>query len=1106
MRRSLTRLCMLVLIGLILAPTAWSIPVQPVAAAPQQASRPAAVTYTPLPALAESEPNDTVTTESDESDPIGPTNPGPDLLNWSRVVTGTLGRTGDVDYYSLEVPPASTIAISLTNLPADYDLVLASASTGEEDGLNGLGNIIDTGGSIAAIGGSIAAIGGSIAAIGGSIAAIGGSIAAIGGSIAAIGGSIAAISANTGTTSESLESFLWQPGKYYIVVSSSDGASNTRPYSLEIRLASGTLAKPPAPPEVRFNAVQNGANIQTLYLVNRSRMIELYPGQTAAIAQVLGAVDQLAAAGNGVVVDVSTLVASPTTTETITAIYDRWDANSGNPLEANRIARFINNIVKAATRQNPSGPNPAYSADAVGLLAAQTNGELTQGPLPVPLPNLRNLVLVGGDPIFPFFRAPDLTTIANEGEYAAYLKQVDAGGVIDSATALGAALAYRTILTDNFYGAGRPYRFVGSPLFIPRLAVGRLVETPQDIYSYLKPYVVTNPECATPPCQPLVDMTDVQRVDRAGFVAGYDFLTDMGGSVAQQIGSYGLPRVQTLINDDWTATDLTNEWFDGRYNDFTGRATYTTSGTFGLNSVNAHFDHWRIIPASTTAGYVDALSLYTPQVDTGLNRSPFFARKLVTSVGCHSGFNVIDESVLSSTPNRQTYQADFPQAMLKQGAVYVGNTGYGYGSLDGIDYSERLADLFYEEIGRDVRGARNLYVGAEIGRALMIAKQRYLRNATSLSVYDAKALQVMTLFGLPFTRVKVPLPQLPPPEERSDAPALRLTPLTPVGPLGSYERIMTFTLQIGNQSLSRRGGANIGSVPTIQSISVQDNFITSSRTTTPTIRIFQANQIGRPTLPQFAYDITAISVLSPTQQLLVRDVSFLGGLYGSVADYDPVITQVTTETSSILSRTSIEPAFTAGANIWYPDRFYGSTSVGEGSDNRDQLVVSAAQFRADPDGQGGLMRPYRQMVFRIRYTDPLASNAQPAVDDTSAPIIDAVTLYERRTPTLQQTTTGASQIEVKVRDGDGETGVSGVEALYVLKVGNDDTWQRVVLVQDTDTNGSIQRWIATIPVPPEAARVIVTATDKAGNATTYTAKGTFAPPIGRTVYAPMIWR
>jgi hypothetical protein len=258
---------MLVLISVILAPTAWYGPIQPVAATSQQVARPAAVTYRPLPALVESEPNDTVTAETDQSDPVGPTNPGPDLLNWSRVITGTLGRTGDIDYYSLEVPPASTIAISLTNLPADYDLVLASASTGEESGLNGLENIIDTGGSIAAIGGSIAAIGGSIAAIGGSIAAIGGSIAAI-------GGSIAAISANTGTTSESLESFLWQPGKYYIVVSSSDGASNIRPYRLEIRLASGTLAKPPAPPEVRFDAVPNGDTIQTLYLVNQSRMIE----------------------------------------------------------------------------------------------------------------------------------------------------------------------------------------------------------------------------------------------------------------------------------------------------------------------------------------------------------------------------------------------------------------------------------------------------------------------------------------------------------------------------------------------------------------------------------------------------------------------------------------------------------------------------------------------------------------------------------------------------------------------------------------------------------------------------------------------------------------
>jgi hypothetical protein len=1080
--RPFARLCLLLLVGSLLATTGWHMPAPPVAAAPQGGSQPATITYTPLPALGESEPNDTLSKTADQSDPIGPAAGGP--LNWSRVVSGTLSRSGDVDYFSFEVPPASTVAISLTNLSADYDLVLAGASTGEEDGLGGLSNIIDTGGSIAAIGGSIAAIGGSIAAI---------------------GGSIAAISANSGTTNESVETFLWQPGRYYVVVSSSDGGSSSLPYTLEVRLAGSPLTQPPPAPEVEFAPVANGNTVDTLFLINKQRMLTLYPGESAAIDQVISATEQLANLYNGAVVDMSTLEASGTTSETLRSIYQRWDDNPGNPLEANRVVRFIDNVIKSASRQNPSGPNPLFIANAQTNLAQRASAP-AQGSLPVPLPNLRNVVLVGGDNVFPFFRTPDLTTIANEGEYADYLKQIDSGGIIDPNTPLGAALKYRTMLSDNIYGAGRPYRFLGHPLFVPRLAVGRLVETPKDIYAYLKPYVVANPACGNAPCQPEVDMNDLTRIDRAGFVAGYDFLTDMADDVRQQFNTVGLPRVSTLINDNWTAKDLTDSWFDGRYDDFVGRTTYTTSGTFGLNSINAHFDHWRIIPASSGAGFVDAQNIYRPQVDTGLNRTPFFARQLIASVGCHSGYSVLDGAIVASTPNRSLYQADFPQAILKQGGMLVANLGYGYGSLDSIDYSERLATLFHQELGRDVRGARNVYIGNDVGRALMVAKQRYLRNATSLSVYDAKSLQVMTLFGLPFARVRVPTPQQPTPEERADAPALRLTPRTAAGPLGSFERIVTFTITIDNKALGRRG-TSIGSVPNISGIGVEDSFLSPTSTTTPTIRIFSANQIGRPTLPQFAYDITTLSALDTTRQLIVRDVSFVGGVYSLQTGYNPVITQVTTETDSILSFTSVEPAFTAGANIWYPDRFYGHTSVGEGDENRDQLVVSAAQFRADSSGQSGAMRPYKQMVFKIRYTDPAASTAQPALNDRTAPVIEAVTLFgQEGTTSVQQTSITASQIEVKVRDGDGETGVGSVEGVYITRVNGEDTWQHIVFTQDRLSGGSLQRWFANVPLAPGAVRVIVTANDRAGNATTYTAKGTFAPPIGRLVYAPMIWR
>ena len=92
------------------------------------------------------------------------------------------------------------------------------------------------------------------------------------------------------------------------------------------------------------------------------------------------------------------------------------------------------------------------------------------------------------------------------------------------------------------------------------------------------------------------------------------------------------------------------------------------------------------------------------------NTSP--STSLLYSVGCHSGLNVVAGAINSTAP--AFYSADFPQAVLKQGGNWIGNTGYGYGDSDTIGYSERLATLFTKQIGRDVPGTKG-YAGAPIG-------------------------------------------------------------------------------------------------------------------------------------------------------------------------------------------------------------------------------------------------------------------------------------------------------------------------------------------------------------------------------------------------------
>ncbi|NJM06857.1 hypothetical protein HC891_12730 [Candidatus Gracilibacteria bacterium] len=503
-------------------------------------------------------------------------------------------------------------------------------------------------------------------------------------------------------------------------------------------------------------------------------------------------------------------------------------------------------------------------------------------------------------------------------------------------------------------------------------------------------------------------------------VTGYDFLSDQAAEVTSAIDTFsnstssGTVELTTLINDDWQRDAIYETWLQGYYTtadefitgyDVSGSSVPTqTVGKYQLASINAHFDHWQLIPATGTLT-LPAQRIYSPTVSVfSYDYASYFTSQIGWSVGCHSGYNVIDEAVRANvggrgtptplpgtaipTENYDLYRADFPQVMMKQGSIWLGNTGYGYGTLDGVDYSERLSLYFTEELGRDVRvdvAGDLIYVGQEVGSALVDARQRYLRNATSLGPYDAKVLQVWTLYGLPFFTIEVEDPQPVPPELRFDAPADTLIPTdVPIGALGTVERIITFTLDLEEDAVER-GETTIGSRLRIDgNVTVSDTFVVNGQGTAPELRTFASDQAGRPNLPQLAYDISARSAISDTQ-LIVRDVVFLEGTYGAPETFDPLISQIVTETFEPLIQTSLEPDFSAGVGVWFPDRFYGFTSVGEDPNRRDQLTVTPAQFRADAGGVSGTLRKYRQMTFKVLYTDPAAPDAASGLADVDAP-------------------------------------------------------------------------------------------------------------------------
>jgi hypothetical protein len=1037
-----------------------------------------------LAAATESEPNDELH-PSVAADFIGPTLAEREQLagklDWSRVVTGTISSADDRDVYQFTVPPASTIHVTMDNPPADYDLVLATAGNleliGDNDGLEG---VLELGGSIAALGGSIAALGGSIAALGGSIAALGGSIAALGGSIAALGGSIAALSVQPGTAGEEIQTFVWQPGTYFLAVTGSNGASSDQPYTLNFEISEGALEKPARAPRVRLELsdVADASNIRTLYIVSKARMNSYYGSMSGddvefAVSSIINTQNTKDPRNQAYMLQLDNYAGINDGPELAT-LYADWDNNAGNPFYANRLAQTIDNIINAATVRNP------LEANATGMLATTGSFTPTVATDP-PLPHVEHIVLVGADPIIPFLRVPDQTAIANEGDYAEYMRQEFGLDVIDPSTPLGAALKYRTLLTDNIYGADRSYRFGSFPLFIPNRAVGRLVETPTDIVAYLQTYS----DSLMFPSPLKIDAAD----EDDAFIAGYDFVTDQADAVAGKLEDFMDldPDSSTrLINDTWTAANLRNAWFADQFTDFY-QPLYSveTRNSFPLQSLNGHFDHWQIIPADGgDAGTLLAQSVYTPTAMSAEQMDAYFTNRLAYSIGCHSGYNVTDPlEPLRDIP--EFASTDFPQAYLKQGGNWIGNTGYGYGSLDSIDYSERLSLLFTEELGRDVRDSDDNYIGQSIGQALVHAKQRYVRNATSLSVYDAKVLQVMNLYGLPQLHVLVDDPQPPPPEERFTS-SDRIAPLPPAS--GSLTRLITFTIDYNNTSIERTGSRRL----TINTVDVEDTFI-GAAIEDQFVRTFRAHQLGEPELPQFAYDLNAVSAQDNATSLDVRSVKLLSGTYDEIVDFDPQFTQVITETFEPLSSGTVEPSFEGGEGRWYPAKFFNYTSTIEGDVTREQLVVKTAQFNADTGGRTGQLRPYSRLVFEVRYIDPKAGNVDDSLfDDKEPPYIESVDFTKVDGTSLQNS---SIQVDVTVSDSafNGYTsasGVASVEAAYTIPGATGPQWQRVDLSPPTGSSGT---WTALIPFGDGNVDLIVSATDQAGNTSFFTAKGSLDP-------------
>lgn len=479
-------------------------------------------------------------------------------------------------------------------------------------------------------------------------------------------------------TSASVEEELADgTGADYVQVSTYNGSSSSLPYVLHVHEVSPTpvpACQPYTHPLTGLagtmpNLAALPSDLATVILVDQQRLGDQYPA--ADVNALLAKLQTLAAdpSVKGVVVPVDGSDPSRPGLSgfpDIAGAYAQLNADTCNPDAANRVVDRITQLVRGIR----SGTLPGVGVHS----------------------QLANVVVVGSDSVIPMARVTDTTRSGNESQYA---------DAFDAGSPIGAALSSDHFLTDAPFGDLDPVPWLNRRLYVEDLAVGRLVESPQEIGAVVDTYLAPTNGRALDPTK--------------AFVAGYDWMKSGASAVGATLGSRlteanggNTVTPGQLVTDGWTSDNL-----------LTGAGSVAAAQS-RITGVYMHADHGTGVAAD---GSLFAPSQLAAALPTG--------SKLVFSMGCHSG---IDDPALADT---------FPAMMNGAGATYLASTGFGYGDDSGVQLHDRLVNYFADELNGSV----------SIGQALTRAKQRYFSSQGLYGAYDDKVLETMTLYGLPMFRI-----------------------------------------------------------------------------------------------------------------------------------------------------------------------------------------------------------------------------------------------------------------------------------------------------------------------------------------------------------------
>ncbi len=781
--------------------------------------------------------------------------------------------------------------------------------------------------------------------------------------------SLIAVSAFNGTAGEGVQLNTWEnSGDFYVRVRGRNGVFDpNNDYLLNVTQMTGSCGDvTTALPASTHTAVAN--NINTIILADTSRMAGDLTTMQARLATFAARPEV-----NGVIVDVNS-------DARVAAANAQADLYPTCPFAKNLVAYAIKDIVDSYRELNP----------------------------------LAYIVIVGNDDVVPFFRHPDQAMLANERNYVP--------PVLDD-TASQASLRLGYVLGQDRYGASIELSSKSDTLPIPDLAVGRLVETPEQIVTMLDAYLST--------ANGVVDTPD------SALVTGYDFLEDSANAIATELESGLGSSADTLITPrdvapadpvSWTADDLRGLLLANRYD------VSFLAGHFSANSTLAADYSTRLLAAELAASSVD------------------MTNALIFSAGCHAGYNIVD---VHGVPD-VTVEPDWAQAFASKGATLIAGTGYQYGDTDFIEYSERLYLAFSEEL-RAGTGP------VAIGQALAAAKQTYLMETQELRPLHEKSLIEATLFGLPMLKIDMPAGRGNPSGDPSVVSGTTGFTSKPGQVLGLTYADLTVEpdLTLMEQQLDIVG-TDVPSSVTASYISGSDGVVVNP---------------AEPVLPLESLNVGVADTV-------LRGVGFRGGAFSDVPNILPLTGAATTEIRGV------HPPFVS--SVFYPMQPYQVNYFGqlvEGMSGAVQLNVTPAQFLSDNAGSlRGTLRQFDWLDFRLYYSDYIAQSpvtgnvpalaGPPAITQVNAfPGDDSVTFQARVT-------------------GDPAAGIQEVWVTYTGSGALAGIWQSIDLVQSENDSTVWSATLPLNGIPADEVRFIVQAANGVGLVSAATNLGAYYSGAG----------